>query len=867
MQLLERESALASLAEYAGQARDGSGRLVVIAGEAGVGKSALVDQLRADVPDARWLWGACDGLFTPRPLGPLFDLAEQLGGELLERCQAGADRHELFMAVLRQVSQPGTLSIVIIEDVHWADEATADMLRFLGRRVRDAPVLLIVTYRDDGFKPDDPLRLALGDLATQRSTRRIDLPPLSVGAVRSLAAESPLDPSALHRLTGGNPFYVTAVLHSGMDVVPASARDAVLTRAARLSDKARAILDLAAAAGARVELLLLQQELKCPPDVLDELLTCGLVTVSDKWLRFRHEIARLAVQDVIAPHRLNDIHCRVLRGLRSLGCEDSARLAYHAEVAADATAVLLYAPAAAARATALSSHREAAAQYERALRFAQQADSATLARLHARLADELTLTDRPGDAAVAYRRALELWREAGDKISAGDTLNRLSCSLWSQCDGQEGHAVALAAVAELEQFGPTPELAGAHAGLAGSWMMLSDYKATITHARRAQSLAEALGLPAVLSDALNFEAVAVAQQGGDGIGLMNQALEIALAHCQEEQASRAYANLLCLHGYRRDVGAAEQCFVNAIAYCEEHDITTDAGLMRGEWALALLRAGRWDEASAVCIESLGSPGQSSFNRIDAMTALGTLLARRGQSGTWDHLDEALGLAVSLDDPHALAQIRLARAEANWLEGRSDKALREAELALAPGLCEEWVLGAIAIWLDVTGSEQVAHGMMAEPCRRQIAGDWRGAADAWIEVACPYDAALALLGSGDEAALREALSIFAGLGAAPAAAITRRRMRALGVRSIPVGPRTATRAGPAGLTRREQQVLGLLAAGHTNAEIAAALFLSAKTVDHHVSAILAKLGVSTRNAAIARAAELTLAGLPSRCVSL
>src|SRR5215472_16182163 len=187
MKLLEREPSLASLAGYAREARHGEGRLVLVAGEAGVGKSALVEQLQHGLPDARWSWGACDGLFTPRPLGPLFDLAAQLGGELEELCRAGAAREDLFRALLRQVSQPGTLSVVVIEDVHWADEATVDLLRFLGRRLRDAPALLIATYRDDGLAAGDPLRMALGDLATQRSTRRIDLAPLSAGAVRVLA--------------------------------------------------------------------------------------------------------------------------------------------------------------------------------------------------------------------------------------------------------------------------------------------------------------------------------------------------------------------------------------------------------------------------------------------------------------------------------------------------------------------------------------------------------------------------------------------------------------------------------------------------------------------------------------------------------
>ena len=134
MELLERGASLASLAEYAAQARRGEGRLVLLGGEAGVGKSALVEQLQRDLPDARWSWSACDGLFTPRPLGPLHDLADQLGGDLLDLCVAGAVREELFRALLRQVSAPGTLSVVVVEDVHWADEATIDLLRFAGRR-------------------------------------------------------------------------------------------------------------------------------------------------------------------------------------------------------------------------------------------------------------------------------------------------------------------------------------------------------------------------------------------------------------------------------------------------------------------------------------------------------------------------------------------------------------------------------------------------------------------------------------------------------------------------------------------------------------------------------------------------------------
>src|SRR5215469_1422323 len=312
MELLERGPSLALLAEYAHEARQGDGRLVLVAGEAGVGKSALVERLQGDVLDARWSWGACDGLFTPRPLGPLFDLAAQLGGELEELCRAGAARDYLFSALLRQVSEPGTLTVVVVEDVHWADEATVDLLRFLGRRLRDAPVLLIATYRDEDLAAGDPFRAALGELARQRSTRRIELAPLSAGAVRILARPSGLDAAELYRLTGGNPFYVTEVIAAGISRIPAAARDAVLARAVPLSGESREVLDVAALIGTRSDVHLIESVTACPPQAVDEVLASGLLTGDGGWLRFRHEIARLAVAQAVPPHRRAAVHAQIL---------------------------------------------------------------------------------------------------------------------------------------------------------------------------------------------------------------------------------------------------------------------------------------------------------------------------------------------------------------------------------------------------------------------------------------------------------------------------------------------------------------------------------------------------------------------------
>ena len=862
MDLLERGASLASLTEHAAEARRGQGRLVTLSGEAGVGKTALLEQFQRDLPDARWSWGACDGLFTPRPLGPLYDLADQLGGALLDLCLADAGREELFRALLRQVSEPGTLHVLVVEDVHWADEATIDLLRFAGRRLREAPVLLIVTYRDDDLATDDPLRVALGELARHRSTRRISLAPLSADAVQSLASGSGLEASALYQLTGGNPFYVTEVLQAGMAQVPASARDAVLARAAGLTGESRAVLEVAALTSARVELSLLEAAAACAPSSVDQLLTCGLLTAEADGgsLRFRHEIARRAVQEAIAGHRRAAIHGQILAALRSSGTADEARMAFHAEGAGDAPAVLCYAPAAARRAAGLGSHRESAMQYQRALRFAAETDTATVAALYDGLADELVLLDRAEEAADASEHALDLWRTTGNRLREGNTLRQLSCILWQLCRGLEAEAAAQSAVAILEPLPPGVELAQAYSTLASQDMVWGRNEAAIEMARRAQSLAAEADAPTVMSGALNTEAVAVGILGGEWEDLMARALRIAKAGGLHAEAGRAYCNYYAMYCDSRRFAEAEPFYSEGVAYCDEYDITSYATFLRSTRTSLLEKTGRWDEALALSQEILDHFAPSPVTRLCPQHRIGAILARRGDPRAGDYVAAALAAADMTGEPQHIVPVRLSRAEGYWLEGKAADARREAELAAGKVQgCDPWLTGAVAVWLRRTGSGWAVPGELAEPYRYLIDGHWDKAAQLWTDLGCRYEAALALLDAPEEDRLREALSIFASLGATAAVRLTRQKLRALGVRSIPAGPRIATREDPLGLTRREREVLDLICAGHTNAEIAGRLFISAKTVDHHVSAVLAKVGVPDRNAAAAKAARLGLAG--------
>ena len=851
--LLERKTALDALAEIAEQARSGEGRLVLVEGEAGVGKSALLEQFTQDLPDSRLLSGACDSMFTPRPLGPLFDIAQQVHGRLRSLCRAEASREQLFDAFLTELCEQGPLPVVVIEDVHWADEATLDLLGFLARRIREIAVLLIVSYRNDELADTHPLRIALGHLAVQRCTRRLPLAPLSAQAVRMLSAGRGVDPEELYSVTGGNPFYIHAVLEAGLGEVPGSARDVVLARAARLGPKARETLEAGALIGGTVDERLLRHVVAGP--ALAEVISSGLV-VGHPVLRFRHEIARQAIEQAVSPARRSELHARILQGLRNLGCDDDARLAFHAEQAGDGPAALEHAAAAGRRARTLASHREAAGQFERALRFADGEAPASIAARWIELATELSMIDSWSDAETAYTRALENWRAAGDPRGEGDTLRRMSGVLWRLCRGDEILAAAEAAVAILEPLGDTAELAAAYGSLAAHQNGPGRLDIVVPLARRAQELAVRFGVPAVQSRAATTEAQAVWFAGGDWEPVLRRALSIALENGIEYEAGFAYTNLHELHYGNRDYAKADPYFHDGVAYCEDHDLGTYHNCLRGIRTSTLERLGRWDESVRMA-EAVLATVASPVNRMIPMTSLAMVAARRGEPDVWPHLDAAMTAADGSAGYMYIGAVRLARAEARWLESDLTAARQEAELADdgCADATDPWLNGEIAVWLRRTGSPRTSQRELAEPYRLQLIGDHRGAAELFDALGCPYDAALALLDAPDELALRRALDICNSLGAVATARIIRQKMRSLGIRFVPAGQRAATRENPLGLTQREQEVLELLCEGRTNASIAAKLVISPKTVDHHVSSVLAKLGVSKRTevAAAMRAA--------------
>jgi DNA-binding CsgD family transcriptional regulator/tetratricopeptide (TPR) repeat protein len=859
MPLLERDQALAALTDYARDVVGGAGRFVAVAGEAGVGKSSLLARFQRDTSELRWASAACDGLFTPRPLGPLFELAEQLGGDLLEACRRGASRDELFALLLQQLGAGKAPVALAIEDVHWADEATLDLLRFLGRRLGTVAAMIVVTYRDDDLRPDAPLRVVLGALAADRVTRRVALPVLSVGAVAALAADSGLDPAELYRLTGGNPFLVTEVVGAGSTDIPASARDVVLSRLAGLSVGARAAVEITALAGDPIEPELLAAAGDVSLHDLDELVEAGVLVGTVGALRFRHEITRMAVRAEVPVHRRTSLSAALLRALRSAGSNDDARLADHADQAGDQDAVLFHAPRAGARAAHLGAHREAAEQYQRGLRHAVgDVDTAVVAELNDRLALECSLIDSWKRAAEAGEAALVAWRLVGDPLRVGETLRALSRAMWWRCRGGEALAYAEEAVATVEPLGDTAELVWAYAHLAAIRMHRGEREVAFAAADQAARLAPRFGLADVVDDGLSTEPCFARARAEDWHLVLRSSLRKAKEEGVHQQAARVYANLAAMMRASKELVECEAVVAEGVAYCAEHDIAAFGTRLQATLAQLLLDTGRWDEAVRASLRVLDNGG-SPRNTITPALVIGSVLARRGDVAAWPHLDAAVGCADGADEPDVRSQTRLARAEAYWLSDDLETAAVEVALAATSAdEVDDWTRGLMASWQRRLGGEiTVRTDRLPDPYRTSLADDAPGAARLWEALGCPYDAALAWVDSGSAEGLNQAQRRFETLGATAAARATRREMRSRGMRPVRSGPHAQTLAHPAGLTRREHEVLRLLCAQLSNAEISQELVISQRTVDHHVSSVLAKLGVSSRRAAATEAVRLGL----------
>jgi DNA-binding CsgD family transcriptional regulator len=861
IELLERDEQLRRLNDAFAQARDGRGRIIALAAEAGAGKTALTERFVASCgKGARVYWGACENLSTPEVLLPLRDIA-RASGEVFD---FATDHIRAFESMLRLLSRGVAPALLIIEDLHWADTATLDLIRFLGRRIARVRALILITYRDEEVDARSPIRNLLGE-APLGSVERMTLESLSLAAVTSLAAKAGRRGEPLYALTAGNPFLVTEALAVEGDVPTDAVRDSTLARASRLREPARVVLEAVSLFPRHAETAVVADLAKGVIETgLDDCVEKGMLSIDRGLVQFRHELARRAIESSIAPTRRRALHQRVVDVLKRRSDARASEIAHHAERAGDTAALIKYARRAGEEAVRAGASREAAAHFAAMLRHREALDPALTVETLERHAEQAYLMGSADLGMISMREAAELRRRANDTIKLGHDLTRLTRFAWMCGLRAEAERFVEEAIAVLQAAPPGPELAWAYSHQSQLDMLASRMDSAIGWGERALKLAKALGEKEIVVHALgNIGSARVDTIGSNDCRELEESYQLAIEGRYHDHVERASCNLTCSHYWLREYQQALEHIDRGVSYAGALELSHWEGYLRGWRAMIWLDQGDWSRAEEEALQICSRTYAAETYRFPALIALARLRIRRGDQDADTPLEAARRLSAAMGEPQRTVYVAMLAAEQAWQLNEPDaadagaaKALLREVHATALQLHSRWVAEDAALWLYMLGERVAATANLATPYREHCEACWEPAAAGWRTLGRPYEEALALCG-GDEAAQRQALEIFDRLGAAPAGARLRRQMRLDGARAVPRGPIAGTRANAAGLTRRQVEVLGLLDEGLSNSEIARRLCVSAKTAEHHVSAIMARLDAATRQqaAAVARARGL------------
>ncbi|MFA6299018.1 MAG: LuxR C-terminal-related transcriptional regulator [Nocardioides sp.] len=820
--LLDRGSQLASLAGWLTDAGEGHSSIVLVEGEAGCGKTSLVHTGTQGVES--W-WGWCDPLSTPRPLGPLLDLAPAAG------LTVGGDTFATYDALLQVLRQRDTSVAVVLEDIHWADDATLAMLQFIGRRLDGCHALVVATYRGD--EVGSGLRRVLGDLARQGDrVHRLEVGPLSAAAVALLTEDTGLDPVDVFRTTDGNAFFVTEVVAAGGGL-SAHLADAVLARVEPLPGDIRETVELVSVEPGGLELTWAPEAERAG----------GLLVEIGGRVSFRHELARRAVYDALPPTRRRELHRRLLHDLA--GSTDHARMAHHAVGTGDPAAVVTYCRPAAEDALRRGANRQAAAFLSAQLEHASELSPRHLVEVLDGLGVVLGALDLHAEAVTDLRRASELADRVGDDLLRGRVLSHLAAAQWRAGDVAASRVLRDRAVEVLRPLGPTPELAAALTYSARGHMLARQHQPAMESIVAATAVAAEVGDEAASVGADLIHGTIELVTGDPDLGIARLTAVLARARARQDPALEVDALRMLGSGagearrYDAAFGWAQELIDSSLS----RDNDFDVAYARAWQARIRFEQGRWDEAARLAA-LVGTEEGAPVNRSTAGGVVGRLRVRRGDPRPLEPLLEVQRLD-GLELQHRWAGL-CGAAEQHWLTGdlAAGREVLRAPYSRALDTDSPWAQGEIAFWLWRNGGVEAPPPKAAEPFAAQISGDWAAAAAAWERIGCPYERALALV-DGDADAAAEGLFVLDRLGARPAAAWARRRLTSRGI-TVSRAPRPQTLLNAWGLTAREAEVHRLLLDGMDNPAIAARLFISRRTVEHHVSSVLRKCGVTRRD---------------------
>ena len=845
--LVEREGDRSRLQQAAAELGV-SGSLVLVSGEAGFGKTSLLKEFVATL-DHRFdvLYGTCDAMDAPAAFAPLYELFHAFPPDLIEHVRDGSERQLVYAGILKLISDERT--VLVLEDVHWADEATVGLIRYLGRRIGATRSLLVVSYRLEELDSVHPLRLVIADVAAFAT--RIELLPLSVEGVRRLAMGTHAAVDALHAATLGNPFFVDQVLRHSDESVPQSVGEAVLASAHQLPEEAMELLEMVAISPEGLDFDIVTGLISNPDNYLDLACQRRLLEIRGDRVRCRHELIRMSLEQAIPPARSRRLHARILGSLeqQSLDKLEITRLAHHSVKSGSGAKAIRYSLQAAEDAVAAGAHRQAAVHYSNALAFKHLMDVSTLDAVLLATAREQCLLNDLAATDTAQER-LEL--QANDR-------DRAAAQAWVGFFASRADDLDLAirsaddAILALQSLPPSEGLAVALSVRAKAYVAQGNWEAAIKSAQEAMTVAEATGTVDMYAEAAITYGTVLWQLGEPSwIDVIERASEIAIDANRHEPGAHALNNAGVLMLWELRLPEARGRLNKALDYAIANEL--DA------WYIALLTSraqinvmeGRYPEAAEDLARAVG-PRTCSSTQCEGVITRSLLLGRSGENGAQRALQDALRMTdeIGMYLEHVLAtSLAMEAAWLGLLDPGEALARYEAVSRMSPLADDAWARVRLGFWAIRLGAEPPA-GPLPGPIGHELEGDVSAAGRMWEKMGFPVEAALTKALALD-VPLDAIFAELASIGALGVAAALRRHLREQGVRGIPRGERRSTAENVAGLTSRQAEVLGLLTKGMTNAAIAQQLFISEKTASHHVSAILRKLGVDNRGQAIAQA---------------
>ncbi|WP_242117469.1 LuxR family transcriptional regulator [Aestuariivivens sediminicola] len=862
MILYEREHDLNSLQQQFVAVTNGVGNTVLVTGEAGLGKSVLIKSFGEKVADqCRLLKGYCDPLFTPRPLGPLFDIADKIGYAFKELIKDSTQRSVIFSRLIEDFQNSDRPVVFIIEDIHWADEATLDLIKFLSRRISYANCLLILSYRNDEIGHNEKLEYTIKSFSTLKHTR-INLENLSLEAIYQMTSGLSVSAHHIYAITKGHPFFVSEIIANDVNEIPADVSDMVLHNLKSLNGEEKELVQLLSLFPNPVDVQLM---LKLKPESangLEKLIRKRIIIEENSQFTFRHEIARLAIADAIPKFKQILYHSLVVDALKdNYDKSQLSFLVHHAYKSNRTELVSQLAPQAAEYASRWGAHDQAAKLYKIAIDCYDNLSDEVFVSLIRNYSFECYLTNQLDESISARKRILDILDKDTMPLEVGDTYRWLSRLCWFNGKNELAFEYAKLSIRYLGKNNKdTKELAQAYSNYGQLYYLKYDLKNAVLWCQKAIEMAKKLDDEEVLLHAysnLGGLKLHISRTKDEAKKLLEKAMYLAKKVNNPDHIARIHAILFCNQIISRQYNEAEETLKTTIDFCDQNEIDSYYYYAQAWKAILQLRTSDWDAALFTAERVLKVPNQAKINVLMSIIPKATFFMRTGQNEAVELLKQAANLALSTGELQRIVPVVIVMLEYQWLYDFKFEDQRiltydfksNQDIYMPP-----WYESELAFWL-VLNNREIGHNWKLLPqYKKAIQGQGDLLYSELMAQGCQYDAAIALVFGGEDQ-MRKAFTIFNELNVSATIRKWRTLMKAEGIKRIPKGLIKSTKSNPASLTNRQLDVLMEIGQGLHNAEIAKKLFISNRTVEHHVSAIFEKLEVTSRNKAVIKAKEL------------